>query len=301
VAAFAFHGEIMRLAARSFNGQISAITRSPKRFDDAPALSAYIQEDGGSINRRRESAMRLFLLLSALLPVLAACGGDDGDSDGRAATASPAAGATSAPTKASGEVLLASTTSTEDSGLLDVLIPAFEEQSGYDVTLISGGSGQAIESGRRGDVDVLLVHSPAAEKELVAEGFGIERAFVMHNDFVLVGPPADPAGASEPPDITNALQAIASTESTFISRGDDSGTHVTELRLWETAGIDPSGESWYAERNAADRQPARRLRADRPWHIPRAARRSRAGDHHRGRGGHAQLLPRHRHQPGEAR
>jgi tungstate transport system substrate-binding protein len=158
-----------------------------------------------------------------------ACGGSSGDDGGGR------------------DLILASTTTTEDSGLLDALIPAFEEATGYDVTLVSGGSGQAIENGRRGDVDVLLVHSPAAELELVAEGIGIERALVMHNDFILVGPPGDPAGAGAPGDISSALQAIAATESPFVSRGDESGTHVAELRLWDAAGIDPSGEDWYAE------------------------------------------------------
>jgi tungstate transport system substrate-binding protein len=145
------------------------------------------------------------------------------------------------------KLILASTTSTQDSGLLDVLIPAFEEATGYEVTLVSGGSGQALENGRRGDVDVLLTHSPDAEQEFVDEGYGIERAPVMHNDFVLVGPRDDPASAGDAGAIDDALRAIAVSESRFISRGDDSGTHVAELRLWSGAGIEPAGNGWYEE------------------------------------------------------
>jgi tungstate transport system substrate-binding protein len=145
------------------------------------------------------------------------------------------------------ELLLASTTTTEDTSLLDALIPAFEEESGYSVKLVSGGSGQAIENGRLGNVDVLLVHSPAAEKTMVADGDGIERALVMHNDFVLAGPDDDPAGVRGATDIHAALRAIVTAGARFISRGDDSGTHVAELRLWEEAGVDPTAMSWYAE------------------------------------------------------
>jgi tungstate transport system substrate-binding protein len=112
---------------------------------------------------------------------------------------------------------------------------------------VAGGSGQAIENGRRGDVDVLLVHSPEAERQMVADGAGIERAFVMHNDFVFVGPPDDPAGAGSAPDVESALRAIAGAEARFVSRGDDSGTHVMELRLWSAAGVQPQGASWYEE------------------------------------------------------
>lgn len=155
--------------------------------------------------------------------------------------------APSGPTKATGELLLASTTSTQDSGLLDELIPAFKEATGYSVKLVAGGSGQALENARRGDVDVLFVHSPAAEQQFVADGFGIERALVMHNDFVLVGPPDDTAGVRTASDIDAAMIRIAANQARFVSRGDDSGTHAAELALWRAAGIDPAGEDWYAE------------------------------------------------------
>ena len=142
-------------------------------------------------------------------------------------------------------VILATTTSTQDSGLLDVLIPAFEEESGREVKTIAVGSGEAIELGARGEADVVLAHSPAAEEELMAAGKGASRRTVMHNDFVLVGPSDDPASVrdDEPAD---ALAAIAEAEATFISRGDESGTHTFELGLWEDAAVDPAGD-WYQE------------------------------------------------------
>jgi tungstate transport system substrate-binding protein len=143
-------------------------------------------------------------------------------------------------------VILATTTSTQDSGLLDELVPLFEKQTGYAVKTIAVGSGQALAMGRRGEADVLLVHSPEAEQALVAEGSGVNRRIVMHNDFVLVGPPADPAG------ITNhttreSLQRIAGAKALFLSRGDNSGTHAMELQLWKAAGLSPEGQAWYQQ------------------------------------------------------
>ncbi len=155
------------------------------------------------------------------------------------------------PTKASGEIILATTTSTQDSGLLDVLIPMFEDETGYTVKTVAVGSGAAIEQGARGDADVLLVHSPAAEQKMVDEGNGIERTLVMHNDFIIVGPVGDPAAVADQERADDALKAIAaaqaSTEVRFISRGDDSGTHALEKKLWTAAAIDPAGQSWYEE------------------------------------------------------
>ncbi len=144
-------------------------------------------------------------------------------------------------------VILATTTSTQDSGLLDVLVPAFEESAGFHVKIIAVGTGQALEMGRRGDADVLFVHAPTAEMEFVVEGFGTNRQLVMHNDFVVVGPEGDPAGVGAAPDAVAALRAIADAEAGFISRGDDSGTHKLERSLWEELAFDPSGAAWYAE------------------------------------------------------
>lgn len=144
-------------------------------------------------------------------------------------------------------VILATTTSTFDTGLLDALVPAFEDQTDYSVKVIAVGTGQALEMGRRGDADALLVHAPEAEEEFVAEGFGVNWQLVMHNDFIFVGPEDDPAGVAEAQDVLGALQAIVNSGSSFISRGDDSGTHQLELSLWEELGFDPTSEGWYDE------------------------------------------------------
>ncbi|MCK9487396.1 MAG: substrate-binding domain-containing protein [Dehalococcoidia bacterium] len=147
-----------------------------------------------------------------------------------------------------GRIILATTTSTQDSGLLDVLAPLFEEDTGYDVDVIAVGSGAAMQHGRDGNADLLLVHSPAAEEQFVEEGYGVRRARVMYNDFVLVGPSSDPAGVAGSTDIASAMAAIADSESPFFSRGDDSGTHAKERTLWAAAGLEtPVGASWYAE------------------------------------------------------
>jgi len=141
---------------------------------------------------------------------------------------------------------LATTTSTRDSGLLDVLLPEFEKESGITVKVIAVGSGQALELGRRGDADVLLVHSPEAEQRFMAEGFGAERQSIMHNEFVLVGPSAKPAEIPEQSSITAAFRRIARSESSFVSRGDESGTHAKEKQIWSAAGVEPRGE-WHIE------------------------------------------------------
>lgn len=144
------------------------------------------------------------------------------------------------------DLLLVSTTSTQDSGLLDVLLPAFTEQTGYSVQLVAVGSGQALKIGEQGNADVILLHSPAAEEEFVARGFGIDRRLVMHNDFVIVGPPSDPAEIrGERP--VDALKNIFAANVTFVSRGDDSGTHIKELALWKNTKLNPAGEDWYLE------------------------------------------------------
>ena len=143
-------------------------------------------------------------------------------------------------------LLLVSTTSTQDSGLLDVLLPAFTAKTGYSVQLVATGSGQALKIGEQGNADVILLHSPAAEKEFVSNGFGIDRRLVMHNDFVIVGPASDPAGIRDKTPV-DALKMIFNSGATFVSRGDDSGTHVKELALWKKAGLNPAGKSWYLE------------------------------------------------------
>jgi tungstate transport system substrate-binding protein len=143
-------------------------------------------------------------------------------------------------------VILATTTSTADTGLLDALAPLFLEKTGITLKPVAVGSGAALELGERGEVDVLLVHSPAAEEEFMAAGYGIERRTVMVNDFALVGPAADPARVAEAPSAREAMARVANAEAMFVSRGDDSGTHALERRLWQAAGITPEG-AWYTE------------------------------------------------------
>jgi len=144
-------------------------------------------------------------------------------------------------------VILATTTSTQDTGLLDVLIPIFEKKTGYFVKTIAVGSGQAMAMGKKGEADVMLVHSQEAEKKLVAEGYGINRRLVMHNDYIIVGPPGDPAGIKGIKSAAEAFTKIASAESIFMSRGDNSGTHAKEKAIWKEAGIAQEGQKWYQQ------------------------------------------------------
>jgi tungstate transport system substrate-binding protein len=148
-----------------------------------------------------------------------------------------------------GTLTLATTTSTQDSGLLDVLVPRFRAQTGLEVKVVAVGTGQALELGRRGDADVLLVHDPAAEQRFMDEGFGADRREVMHNDFVLVGPPADPVGVKGQASAAGAFARIARSGSPFVSRGDESGTHQKEKAVWRQAGVEPRGD-WYLSAGA---------------------------------------------------
>jgi tungstate transport system substrate-binding protein len=141
---------------------------------------------------------------------------------------------------------LATTTSTESSGLLRHVLPAFEAECGCNVDVIAVGTGKALKLGEQGDVDVVLVHARVLEDRFVAEGWGTGREDVMYNDFVLVGPPGDPAGVRGAPDAAEAFRRIARSEPAFISRGDRSGTHLKELETWQRAGISPRG-GWYLE------------------------------------------------------
>ncbi len=145
------------------------------------------------------------------------------------------------------DIILATTTSTQDSGLLDLVVPQFEKQTGFRVKTIAVGSGQAMAMGQRGEADVLLVHSPEAEKKFVAEGFGLERRRVMHNDFIIVGPSADPAGIKAAGSALEGFRRIANTGVVFVSRGDNSGTHTQEKKLWKAAGLMPEGQKWYQQ------------------------------------------------------
>jgi len=145
-----------------------------------------------------------------------------------------------------GRLRLSTTTSTENSGLLAVLLPPFEARTGLKVDVIAVGTGQALKLGEAGDVDVTLVHARALEDRFVAEGYGVNRRDVMHNDFIVIGPASDPAGVRGMMDAVAALRQIANRQAAFVSRGDNSGTHVMERDLWKAAGVTPSGR-WYRE------------------------------------------------------
>lgn len=151
--------------------------------------------------------------------------------------------------QAAESILVQSTTSTKNSGLYDYLLPKVQEDLGLTVNVVAVGTGQAINNAQNCDGDVLLVHAKASEEQFVAEGFGVERFDLMYNDFIVIGPANDPAAINGSKDIAASLKAIASTQSLFASRGDDSGTHKAELRLWNLAGTDPTGGSgrWYRE------------------------------------------------------
>ena len=144
-------------------------------------------------------------------------------------------------------IILATTTSTQDSGLLDVLLPIFEKKTNYFVKTIAVGSGQAMAMGQKGEADVLLVHSPDAEKKFIAEGYGINRRLIMHNDYIIVGPSNDPSKIKGLKSSSEAFKKISSEKTLFMSRGDNSGTHAKEKSIWKTAGINPEEGKWYQQ------------------------------------------------------
>lgn len=185
------------------------------------------------MKKRIISVVTVMVMVLSMAVMLSACGGSDEEA-----------------TESKGTIILATTTSTKDSGLLDEILPVFEEETGYSVDVVSVGSGEAMTMGENGEADVLLVHSPAAEKEYVDGGHADEdgRLDVMYNDFVVIGPEADPAGVGTDAadDAVAAFTAIMNNQSTFVSRADDSGTHKKELSIWEKAELTPSGD-WYVE------------------------------------------------------
>jgi tungstate transport system substrate-binding protein len=146
-------------------------------------------------------------------------------------------------------IVVASTTSTQDSGLFGHILPLFKARTGIEVRVVAQGTGQALDTGRRGDADVVFVHAKAQEEKFVADGYGVKRHAVMYNDFILIGPKNDPAGVNGSTDIVAALAAVKAKGSPFISRGDKSGTHIAELALWQIAGIDVTAYrgTWYRE------------------------------------------------------
>jgi tungstate transport system substrate-binding protein len=195
-------------------------------------------------------AKRRFAALVASL-VLTACSttaspspapGSQNPAPGSASAGAPTPIPRSSDPKA---VILATTTSTQDSGLLDVVVPPFEKQGGWQVKTVSVGTGAALALGARGEADVVLVHAPEAEQQWMAQGYGSERLLVMHNDFIIVGPPSDPASIKGDPSAQDALERIASKQASWVSRDDASGTDQLEKQLWKQAAIDPKGKPWY--------------------------------------------------------
>ena len=197
----------------------------------------------------RKNLLKSFVLILAIAVLLAACQAAPTVVPTEVPTevvAAPAIEETTAPAPANPEMILATTTSTQDSGLLDVLVPMFEAQYGYQVKTVAVGTGQALKMGEEGNADVLLVHAPASELTFMENGFGEERALVMHNDFIIVGPESDPAAIAGSSSIDEVFTKIAEAKANFVSRGDDSGTHKMELKLWKAISIDPAGD-WYIE------------------------------------------------------
>lgn len=191
--------------------------------------------------------LSLLLLLSLTLAACASSAATEAPATEAPVTEAPA---TEAPTEAAApanpNIILATTTSTQDSGLLDVLVPMFEEQTGYTVQTVAVGTGEALKMGEEGNADVLLVHAPSSEVTYMEGGHGQDRFLVMHNDFVIVGPAEDPAsikglGPKE------AFVAIFNAGAPFVSRGDDSGTHKKEMSFWQKAELDPAGQAWFFE------------------------------------------------------
>lgn len=188
---------------------------------------------GGLVGVR---ARRVLLALALCLVVVALV----------ACSAAKEPAATTEPAVETSEVILASTTSTQDSGLFDVLVPAFQASNPeYLIKVVAVGTGEALTLGENKDADVLLVHAKSSEEEFVAAGFGVERQDVMYNDFVVVGPADDPAGIGEAASAADAFAAIRESGSVFYSRGDDSGTHKKELKIWAAAGTDEPSGDWY--------------------------------------------------------
>jgi tungstate transport system substrate-binding protein len=197
----------------------------------------------GSVISKRRVLERIAALMTLVL-VAAACGSAASSSAPAARAAQPSAAATPAGPN---DLILATTTSTQDSGLLDVLVPAFQKATGYVVKTVAVGSGQALKMGQDGNADVILVHSPAAEKTFMDAGWGVDRRLVMHNYFLIVGPKSDPAGIRGLTSAADAFKKIAAAGATFVSRGDGSGTETKEFATWKTAGITTKGHSWYLQ------------------------------------------------------
>ena len=198
----------------------------------------------------KRGLLKAATMLAAVVLVAGAC--SSGSASPQASAPAPSAAAASAAASpsvgqaGSTNLILATTTSLQDSGLLDVLVPAFEKASGYTVKTVAVGTGQALTMGQQGNADVLFVHAPTQEQAFMDAGWGVDRRLVAHNYFWIVGPASDPAGISGMTSAVDAFKKIAASGATFVSRGDSSGTNTKELALWKSAGITPKG-SWYLQ------------------------------------------------------
>ncbi len=200
-----------------------------------PGIRKTLGRKLGCANGRWDTILRFLFPLLCVVMVLAGCSGESGPPPAKEPEA---------------RLKLATTTSTDNSGLLKYLLPHFEAKHGCKVDVIAVGTGKALKLGENGDVDVLLVHARSKEDEFVAEGFGVDRVDVMHNDFVIIGPAEDPAGVKGIASAQEAFRRIAETEAAFCSRGDNSGTHIKEMEIWSAAGLSPRGRPWYIETGA---------------------------------------------------
>ena len=187
--------------------------------------------------KKAKKLVSVLLICAVAMMLMAGCGGNKDAEEQQ-------------PVEPKGEIILATTTSTQDSGLLDYLLPEFEKETGWTVKTVAVGTGKALQMGVDGEADVLLVHARASEDEFMENGDGVTRYDVMYNDFVLVGPAEDPAGVKACDNkVADSMAAIANAQAEFISRGDDSGTHKKELSIWKAAGIEPAGD-WYISAGA---------------------------------------------------
>ena len=194
----------------------------------------------------KRGLLKAATMLAAVVLVAGACSSGSASPQASAPAPSAAAASPSAGPAGSTNLILATTTSLQDSGLLDVLVPAFEKASGYTVKTVAVGTGQALTMGQQGNADVLFVHAPTQEQAFMDAGWGVDRRLVAHNYFWIVGPASDPAGISGMTSAVDAFTKIAASGATFVSRGDSSGTNTKELALWKSAGITPKG-SWYLQ------------------------------------------------------
>jgi tungstate transport system substrate-binding protein len=194
----------------------------------------------------KRGLLKAATMLAAVVLVAGACSSGSASPQASAPAPSAAAASPSAGPAGSTNLILATTTSLQDSGLLDVLEPAFEKASGYTVKTVAVGTGQALTMGQQGNADVLFVHAPTQEQAFMDAGWGVDRRLVAHNYFWIVGPASDPAGISGMTSAVDAFKKIAASGATFVSRGDSSGTNTKELALWKSAGITPKG-SWYLQ------------------------------------------------------